>query len=132
MSRSHLLVVALAGVAVSATTATAQARRVTGVVTATGTNEPLHSASVQVIGATTGAYTNEQGRFTLQVPAGTQQIRVRRIGYIAKVVPHSAAQSEVTVPLDTDALQLETQVVTGTAPAVSSQNAANAVSVVTA
>jgi hypothetical protein len=47
VSRSRLLVAALAGVAVSATSATAQARRVTGVVTATGTNEPLNSASVQ-------------------------------------------------------------------------------------
>jgi TonB-linked SusC/RagA family outer membrane protein len=131
VSRYRYLLVALAGVALSATGAAAQAtRRVTGVVTATGTNEPLSSASVQVVGTTTGTYTNEQGRFTLTVPAGSQQIRFRRIGYIAKVVPVTGAMSEVTASLDKDVLQLETQVVTGTATVVSSQNAANAVSVV--
>lgn len=132
MSRNrYLLVAPVVVVALSATSAHAQAtRRITGVVTASGTNEPLSGASVQVIGTTTGTYTNDQGRFTLQVPEGSQQIRVRRIGYIAKVVPVTGVQGEVNASLDKDVLQLETQVVTGTATVVSSQNAANAVAVV--
>jgi hypothetical protein len=84
VSRYRYLLAALTAVALGTTSAMAQTtRRVTGVVTATGTNEPLSSASVQVVGTTTGTYTNEQGRFTLAVGEGSQQIRIRRIGFIA-------------------------------------------------
>ncbi|AHG90200.1 TonB-dependent outer membrane protein, SusC/RagA [Gemmatirosa kalamazoonensis] len=132
MSRIRFLLVTLACLALSATSASAQVRRVTGVITATGSGEPLSAASVQVVGTTTGTYTNEQGRFSISVPAGSQQLRVRRIGYLAKVVPVTANQTDVTVTLDKDVLQLETQVVTGTATSVARANAANAVSQVTA
>ena len=99
-------------------------RRVTGTVTGEGTT-PLQAASVQVVGTTTGTYTNEAGRFSLQVPNGTQTIRVRRIGYRAQTVTLAAGQSEVAVTLQRDVLQLETQVVTGVATTISRRNAAN-------
>ncbi len=112
--------------------AEAQSRRITGKVTADGTNEPISNATVNVLGTTLGAYTNEQGVFTIVTPAGSQNIsvRVRRIGYVAKVVPVSAAQNEISISLVKDVLQLEAQVVTGTATTVSTANAANAVTVV--
>jgi TonB-linked SusC/RagA family outer membrane protein len=117
----------------SASVAEAQQRRITGRVTAdagTGTPTPLSAASVTVIGTTTGTYTDESGRFTVSAPASTVSLRVRRLGYTQRTVVVPAGQNDVTVSLTRDVLQLETQVVTGTATAVSSANAANAVSVV--
>lgn len=121
-----------AAVAVTAIAAEAQAqRRVTGMVTGEG-GAPLSAASVQVVGTTTGTYTNETGRFTLQAPAGPVTIRVRRIGFRARTVTLTSAQNEVNVALERDVLQLEAQVVTGTATTQSRQNAANAISTVSA
>ncbi len=116
----------------SATVAEAQGRRITGKVTAEEGGAPLSAASVTVVGTTTGTYTGEDGRFSVAAPAATVTLRVRRLGYAQKAVTVLAGQSDVTVSLVRDVLQLETQVVTGTATAVSSQNAANAVAVVSA
>ncbi len=69
-----LLLLALFG-----TSAFAQSRRVNGRVTMEGSNEPLASASISVAGTTLGTYTDEQGRFTLTVPAGPATLRIRRI-----------------------------------------------------
>ncbi|MEO8334544.1 MAG: TonB-dependent receptor plug domain-containing protein [bacterium] len=124
-----LLLGAMALLAASA--ADAQQRRITGRVTAEGTTEPLGAATVSILGTTVGTYTSEDGRFSVNAPnAGALSLRVRRLGYQQKVVPVSGVQSDVTVSLSRDVLQLEAQVVTGTATVVSSQNAANAVAVV--
>ena len=109
----------------------AQARRVTGVVSIEGSNEPVSGATVQVVGTTLGATADESGRFAVSVPAGAQQLRVRRIGFQAKLVAVAATATAVTVPLTRDVLQLETQVVTGQATTVARANVANAVTVVT-
>ena len=108
-----------------------QTRRVTGQVTVQGSTEPVAGATVQVIGTTLGTTADENGRFSVVVPNGSQQLRIRRIGYAAKVIPISADQGPVAVTLARDVLQLETQVITGQATSVSSRNAANAVTVVT-
>ncbi len=121
-----------AAVIMAAAAGEAQAqRRVTGVVTGEG-NTPIQAAGVQVVGTTTGTYTNEQGRFSIQVPAGTQSIRVRRIGYRARTIALSPGQTEANVTLERDLLQLEQVVVTGVATSTSRQNAANAISTVNA
>lgn len=105
-------------------------RRVTGRVVGPS-GEPIQSATVNVQGTTIGAYTAEDGRFTLvNVPAGAQTLQVRRIGFRRQVLPLGVAATEVNVSLERDVLQLEAQVVTGTNTTVSSANAANAVSVV--
>jgi TonB-dependent SusC/RagA subfamily outer membrane receptor len=117
-------------IALAAVAGQAQAqRRVTGTVTGEG-GAPVPQVTVQVVGTTTGTYTNEQGRFTLQVPNGTQTLRVRRIGYRARTVSLAAGQSEANVTLERDVLQLETQVVSGVATTISRRNAANDVAVV--
>jgi TonB-dependent starch-binding outer membrane protein SusC len=120
----------LALVALCATSVEAQQRRITGRVTAEGSGEPLAAASVTVSGTTLGAYTGEQGNFTILAPVTQVTLRVRRIGYQQKAVVVPAEQSEVNVTLERDVLQLETQVVTGAATSVSSVNAANDVTVV--
>ena len=106
-------------------------RRVTGQVTAQGSANPVPGASVQVVGTTLGTTADENGNFAVSVPAGAQNLRIRRIGYAARLIPVAANQTTVNVSLVLDALQLETQVITGQATTVSSRNAANAVTVVT-
>lgn len=109
----------------------AQTRRIAGVVTVQGTvPEPVPGATIQVVGTALGGITDETGHFSISVPAGAQQLRVRRIGYAARVVPLSATETTVSVALVRDVLQLETQVITGAATTVSSLNSANSVAVV--
>jgi TonB-dependent starch-binding outer membrane protein SusC len=106
-------------------------RRVTGRVT--GTNgEPVASASVNVQGTTLGAYTAEDGRFTLNnVNGGAQVLVVRRIGYKRAHQPLPATTDVIEITLEKDVLELERQVVTGTTTTVSSANSANAIASVT-
>ncbi|MEO7101851.1 MAG: SusC/RagA family TonB-linked outer membrane protein [Gemmatimonadaceae bacterium] len=107
-----------------------QTRRVTGHVTVQGGTEPIPGVTVQIVGTTLGATGDEAGNFSVSVPAGAQQLRVRRIGYTAKIVPVGANETTVTVSLNRDVLQLETQVITGQATTVARANVANAVTVV--
>ena len=108
----------------------AQSRRVSGRVTVEGSAEPLVAASVSVVGTSLGTYTDDQGRFTLTVPDGQATLRVRRIGFVQKTVPITPGDNDLNVSMARDALQLETQVITGAATTVSSLNAANDVAVV--
>ena len=130
MNRLRATLPAVLAVAVVASEAEAQ-RRVSGVVRAQD-GAPLSAASVQVVGTTTGTYTNEAGRFTITVSDASAAVRVRRIGYRAKVVQVPAGTTELTITLEKDVLQLEAQVVTGVATSTSRANAANAVSTVSA
>ena len=120
----------LALLALCATSASAQQRRVTGRVTGQANGEPLASAAVSVVGTTTGTYTNETGQYSVLVPNGPVTLRVRRIGYRQSEVAVGPTQTEANVALERDVLQLEAQVVTGTATTVSSVNSANDVTVV--
>ncbi|MFL5608999.1 MAG: SusC/RagA family TonB-linked outer membrane protein [Gemmatimonadaceae bacterium] len=106
-------------------------RRITGRVTA-ATGEPVQGVNVKVQGTTIGTYTADDGRFTLiNVPQGSQVVTARRIGYRREQAIVSATQDVVDFKLERDVLQLEAQVITGQATTVSTQNAANAVTVVT-
>jgi len=109
----------------------AQTRRVSGLVTVAGSSEPVAGATIQVVGTTLGTVADESGRFSVSVPPGDHQLRVRRIGFQAKLVAVAANATAVNVGLTRDVLQLETQVITGQATSVSQANAANAVTVVT-
>lgn len=131
MVKLRSLFTALCLLATLPTLASAQAqRRVTGRVTAQGGTDPLPGASVQVVGTQIGQYTDDQGRFSVLVPTGPQEIRVRRIGYKAQVLPIAADQTELNVSLVKDVLQLEAEVITGAATSVNRVNAATDVAVV--
>jgi TonB-linked SusC/RagA family outer membrane protein len=55
---------------------------ISGRVLTQGSNEPIPEARVLVIGTSLYGSTNAEGRFTLRnVPAGTQQVRVLRVGF---------------------------------------------------
>src|SRR5689334_15364693 len=127
---TRLLVTSFVALAMFATSATAQTRRINGRVTQAGSNEPVASATVSIVSTTLGAITDAQGRFSINAPAGPQSIRVRRIGYQPRTVAVSASLSEIDISLNRDVLELDKQVITGTATTVSSANAANAVTVI--
>jgi TonB-dependent starch-binding outer membrane protein SusC len=116
--------------ALCSASAWAQARRITGVVTSQG-GEPLPQVSINVLGTALGTYTTESGHFTVPAPEGTVTLRVRRIGYVQQTITVNAGTNDVAIKLTKDVLELEKQVITGTATSVSSQNSANAVAVVT-
>ncbi|HET7612958.1 MAG TPA: SusC/RagA family TonB-linked outer membrane protein [Gemmatimonadaceae bacterium] len=130
MKRIRSSVFSLLLLALFSASAFAQTRRVSGRVTVEGSGEPLVAASVNVVGTALGTYTDDQGRFSLNIPEGSATLRVRRIGYAQKTIAVPAGATDLNVELARDVLQLETQVVTGTATTVSSANAANAVTVV--
>jgi len=130
VNRIRSVVFSLLLVALASASAFAQTRRVSGRVTVEGSGEPLAATSVNVVGTALGTYTDDQGRFSLTVPDGPATLRVRRIGFVQKTVPVPAAAEDMNIGLARDVLQLETQIVTGTATTVSSMNAANAVTVV--
>ena len=125
MAKFRSLFTSLALLALCGSSAWAQ-RRVSGVVTAEGSNEPLSAASVLVAGTTVRASTGEDGRFTISVPDGAQTLRIRRIGYQQRQVPVPAEQTEVTVTLTRDVLQLEGVTITGQATSIDRRNAATA------
>ncbi len=102
-------------------------RRVSGKVTEEGSGSPLGNVSVQLVGTTSGAYTNDAGAFSLMVPNGAVSLRVRRIGYQLKTVLVPANGSAVDVVLRKDVLQLEGIVVTGQQGTLERKNAATAV-----
>ncbi|MCA2994974.1 SusC/RagA family TonB-linked outer membrane protein [Gemmatimonas sp.] len=122
---------ALAMLIAAAADAHAQ-RRLTGRVTEEGSNSPLAAASIQVVGTTTGTYTDGSGNFALQVPSGAVSLRVRRIGFQMRTVLVQADQQSVTVELKKDVLQLETQVVTAQSGSIEKRSAATTVSAVNA
>ena len=109
--------------------AAAQQREVTG--TVTGPNgEAVGGAAVSLSGTTRGVRTDAQGRFSLPVGTGEARLRVSALTYRAREVTVPAGQSTVAVRLETDALGLETVVVTGQATAVKRENLAHDVAVV--
>src|SRR5947209_3763733 len=123
------IALALALSTVLASTASAQ-RRVAGRVLETN-GQPVPNSTVSVQGTTIGAISGVDGHFTLNnVPPGQRTIVARRIGYHRATQLLGATTDSVDIRLDPDLLQLETVVVTGQATTVSSQNAANAVTVV--
>jgi TonB-linked SusC/RagA family outer membrane protein len=131
VNRIRTLVMASMLIALGSTTASAQTRHISGRVTVEGSSQAIASATVTVMGTALGTITAEDGRFSVTVPEGTVNLRVRRIGYVPKIVPVSPGATEINIALAKDVLQLETQVVTGQSTAVSSSNVANAVTVVT-
>lgn len=114
------------------TTSASAQRSVTGRVTAT-TGEPIARASVAVQGTSIIAATNDDGRFVLpNVGSGSKVLTVRRIGFKRATVPITATQNDVDVKLEKDVLQLEEVVITGVATSVRRENAAQAISSVSA
>lgn len=67
-----------------------------GVITETGTDEPLIGASVQIAGTTIGAITDFDGNYTMSCADGTYDIEVRYIGYETIVIKGFKIVGEIT------------------------------------
>jgi TonB-linked SusC/RagA family outer membrane protein len=121
---------ALLAVCLSTVQAEAQ-RRITGRVTEEGGTTPVGSVTVLIPGTSTAVVTNDNGTFTLLVPAGDVQLSARRIGYKRKSFTVRGDQTDASVSIERDPFRLETQIVTGAATTVARQNVANDVGLVT-
>jgi TonB-linked SusC/RagA family outer membrane protein len=128
--RRGVLVLALLALAPFVATRAFAQQRITGRVSDAADNRPIPAAAVLVTGTTIGQNSSDSGTFSFNVPADAKTFVVRRIGYLAQTVLITAGKTEYTVVMQRDILRLETQVVTGVATSVASQNAANAVAVV--
>ncbi len=60
---------------------------VTGTVVDKGSGRPIAEAQVSIVGTQRGAITDQQGRFRIAgVPSGSQQVRVRRVGFASSTL----------------------------------------------
>jgi hypothetical protein len=94
--KSFAAVAAATALFVGAGRASAQSGTITGRVTSQATGQPLAEARVLGIQTTLAATTGEDGKFTLRnVPAGTVQLQVLRVGYqsVKQTVTVTAGQS---------------------------------------
>lgn len=94
-----------------ATEASAQARTVTGRVTSAENGQPLAGVTVLVKGTTLGARTDTQGRYSVNVPAGSNTLTFSALDYGSRDV--AIVGTTVDVQLTRQAVALEGVVVTG-------------------
>ncbi|HEY0899691.1 MAG TPA: SusC/RagA family TonB-linked outer membrane protein, partial [Sphingobacteriaceae bacterium] len=95
-----------------AVTAWAQDRTVTGTVTAREDGLPLPGVSIVVKGTRIGTQADANGKFSLRVPSGSNQLEFRFLGYNTHTATIGAS-NVVNVALSGDAKQLGEVVVTG-------------------
>ena len=67
--------------------AIAQERTVSGTVTSQGDNLPIPGVSVKLVGATGGAITGSDGKFSLKAPQGATAVQFSFIGYVSQTKP---------------------------------------------
>ena len=89
-------------------TALAQTK-VTGTVLSQEDGQPIIGAAVKVVGTQTGMLTDVNGKFTLNLPSGKNQLEVSYLGYVSQTV---AAKNGMRVFLKADAQALDEVVVT--------------------
>lgn len=82
----------------------------TGIVIDAGTKEPLTGVSVALKGSTTGAFTDLDGKFKLQIPAKSTLV-ISYIGYISKEVESSG--TNLHIELTEKVQQLDEVIVIG-------------------
>jgi TonB-linked SusC/RagA family outer membrane protein len=117
--RMTRLSVAVLAAACSLTAATAAAQgTITGRVLAQGSSEPIPEARVIVLGTSLFTTSNADGRFTLRnVPAGTADVRVLRVGFAEQKKSVAVANGQPTTldfTLTAVAIKLQEVVTTAT------------------
>src|SRR3989442_9679429 len=113
--RCGIFVLAAVGVALS-TEAQAQGR-ITGTVTAAQDGRPIAGATVMVVGTNRTGATDASGRYQItDAPSGTQQVRVRLLGFAPLTQPVEVPPGDAVTAdfqLVAAAMQLEGVVVVG-------------------
>lgn len=95
-----------------ASSAMAQNRTITGTVTSKEDGLPLPGVSVKVKGASIGASTGANGRFSLSVPASATVLEFSSLGFLSQTA-NIGSGNTINVSLETDAKALTEVVVTG-------------------
>lgn len=134
----HALAGALAAAVLTPALASAQARTATleGTVRDAGTNRPLESVQVFVVGTAAGGVTNAQGQYRIVVPnvgaAHRVEVRARTIGYAQQTrgVEVAADRSaRLDFSLQQSSLQLDQVVITGSGQATEIKKLGNTIAV---
>ena len=68
------------------TTQLSLGQTITGKITESSNGKPLVGATVVVPGTPNGAITDQDGKFSIQVPEGKESIRVSFIGYVTQLI----------------------------------------------
>ena len=84
--------------------------KVSGTVLSAEDGEPVVGASVLVVGTTTGAMTNIEGRFTIMMPTGKTKITIQYVGMKSQTL---TAVDGMKVLLESEAKDIDEVVVTG-------------------
>lgn len=123
------LFVAGAGVLCAVAPALAQGT-IAGSVVTEGTNAPVASAQITVVGQNVGTVADAAGQFRLTVPqtSGEVELDVRRIGYRPVRQRAQVGDERVRVVLSERSIDLEAVVTTGTIGAAQRKELGNAVS----
>lgn len=85
---------------------------VSGYVIDRQTGEPLIGVSIVIKGTSTGTITDQNGKFTLEVPESSAILSFSYIGYITKE-QESGKEKEMAIAMDVDAKTLDEVVVVG-------------------
>ncbi|WNJ19108.1 TonB-dependent receptor [Pontibacter sp. G13] len=86
--------------------------QVNGTVTDSEEGTPLTGATVLLVGGTTGAFTDDQGNFTLEVPAQSSELEISYIGYATQRIT-VGNQTSIKIQLAADYSSLDEVVVVG-------------------
>lgn len=129
----RLWMLAAAALLLAPEVASAQERRVTGVVTRQDAGTPLEGVEVSVVGPVRGqsVRTGTDGRYTITAPAGDVRLQVRAIGYRRVEFTVPAAQATADFALAQDVFNLSEVVVSGQATTIERRSATTSVSLVT-
>ncbi|HEV8216029.1 MAG TPA: TonB-dependent receptor, partial [Gemmatimonadaceae bacterium] len=102
----------------SLTLAQQQQASISGRVMAEGSNEPLSDVRVFLVGSALNVSTNAEGRYTMRnVPTGTQEVRVIRVGYQEQkksIAVTAGAQATLDFTMKQAVVQLQEIVTTAT------------------
>lgn len=106
---------------------------VSGTIADARTKEALPFSNILIQGTATGAVSDIDGKFTVEVP-GNQEVTliVSSIGYLSQNIKASPSNNTLTIELREDATNLEEVIVTGLASSIKRSNLANAVGSVSA
>lgn len=115
MINRRLLSLALLVLALPAIAAAQERTTVTGTIVEAGTGQPLRNAQVTIPGLRISVPTDQNGRFAIQVPAGTHTLQVNLIGYktVNRELTAAGQPLSLNFTLETDPLGLDELVVVG-------------------
>lgn len=99
----------------------AQTKTISGKITDAGTKEPLIGATILVKGTQIGTTTDANGNFKLEVPATAKTLTISYVGYVAKDLPVTTTNWNVT--LETVAIPGQEVVITSSRVAESIKQA---------